>query len=153
MMDLGRRLPQQEHAARDQDEVADREGGLERRFAMRAGGAGQAQVEHRHRHPGDPRDGRQQHEPQAERQPDAEPPRRRAPRLGQLVRQERDEDQIVDAEHHLHHDQRGERGPGGGIGGEAEDRHRRDLWQAGIAGASSARKPPQFRRIYSQHCG
>jgi hypothetical protein len=41
-------------------------------------------------------------------------------RLRQLVRQDRDEDQIVDAEHDLQHDQRRERGPGLGLGEEGE---------------------------------
>jgi hypothetical protein len=35
-----------------------------------------------------------------------------------LVRQDGDEDQIVDAEHHLHDDQGHERGPGGWVGDE-----------------------------------
>ena len=41
-------------------------------------------------------------------------------RLGQLVRQDRDEDQIVDAEHDLEHDQGGERGPGRGLGEDGD---------------------------------
>jgi hypothetical protein len=42
--------------------------------------------------------------------------------FGHPVRQNGNEDQIVDAQHDLHHDQ-GEKGcPGGGIGGESEER-------------------------------
>jgi hypothetical protein len=48
-----------------------------------------------------------------------------APVFGQFVRQDRDEDEIVDAEHDFHHDQRGKRGPDGGIGQQREDRHGR----------------------------
>ena len=38
----------------------------------------------------------------------------------QLVRQDRDEDQIVDAEHDFEHDQGGERGPGFGLGEDGD---------------------------------
>jgi hypothetical protein len=41
--------------------------------------------------------------------------------LRQLVGQDRDEDEVVDAEHHLHRDQGGERRPGGGVGGKGEE--------------------------------
>ena len=44
-----------------------------------------------------------------------------APRLDP-VRQERDEDEIVDPEHDLHRDQGRQRRPGGGIGGEPRQR-------------------------------
>ncbi len=53
-------------------------------------------------------------------QADADPARPDALMLGQLVGQDRDEDQVVDAEHHLHHDQGRERHPGGGIGRESD---------------------------------
>jgi len=41
-------------------------------------------------------------------------------RHGQLVRQDRDEHQVVDAEHDLHHHQGDQRGPGRGVGGELQ---------------------------------
>ena len=55
-----------------------------------------------------------------EREHDADALRARALGLGQLVAEDRNEDQIVDAEHDFHHDQREERGPCGGIGSECE---------------------------------
>jgi hypothetical protein len=36
----------------------------------------------------------------------------------QLVAEDRDEDQVVDAEHDFHHDQREKRSPCGGVGSE-----------------------------------
>ena len=55
-----------------------------------------------------------------EREHDADALRARALRFGQLVAEDRNEDQVVDAEHDFHHDERDERGPGGGIGSECE---------------------------------
>ncbi len=53
---------------------------------------------------------------QGERQ--ADETRRRAPTFLDTVRQQRDENEIVDAEHDLHGDQGRERRPGGGVGEE-----------------------------------
>ena len=105
VVDLLRRLPEQEQAAGDEDQVAPGEGLAE-------------DLEDRLGELDDVGDRAQQPEAQDESEADAD-----APGLGlmlrrQLVRQDRDEDEVVDAEHHLHHDQRGEGGPGGGIAGE-----------------------------------
>ncbi len=140
-MDFLGRFPQQEQAAGDQDQVADREGRLEARLAMRIESAGQAEVEHRHGHAGDPRDGRQQAEAQDQRQADADAADLDPLVLGQLVRQDRDEDEVVDAEHHLHHDQGGERRPGGGVGKE------RDEWTYCGSAASPDRGASELCRI------
>ena len=79
------------------------------------------QLEHRLHQRDDERDEAEQHQPEAKRQADADQSRP-APILdGQLVGQDRDEDQIVDAEHDLHRHQRGERGPVGGIGEDGGD--------------------------------
>ena len=40
--------------------------------------------------------------------------------LRQLVGQDRDEDQVVDAEHHFHHDEGRKGDPGGGVGRQAK---------------------------------
>ena len=81
----------------------------------------QAEVDQRRGQPDQPGDRRQQQQPHHQRQPDADAPRLALLLGRQLVRQDRDEDEIVDAEHDLHHDQRSEGGPGGGIGDERKD--------------------------------
>ena len=93
VVDLLGRLPDQEEAAGDQDQVAPGE-------AVPEGGEdGLGQ-------PDDEGDGREQDEPHDQRRRDAEAARP-DPVLGrQLVGQDRDEDEVVDAEHHLHRDQR-----------------------------------------------
>ena len=68
--------------------------------------------------------GREQGQAHDERQGDADPPRPRALMLGQLVREDGDEDQIVDAEHHLHDHEGHERGPGGRVAHKGGDIHR-----------------------------
>ena len=109
LVDLPRRLPHQEQAARQQEQVAHRkrmaEHGRER--------LGQA----------DDRGGRgEQREAEDERQRQAEAARERPPARLDPVRQERDEDEIVDPEHDLHGDQGRQRRPCGGIGGEPDHR-------------------------------
>jgi hypothetical protein len=78
--------------------------------------AGQAEIEDRFLQPDQPGDGREQNQPQDEGKADPEPADPLALSLGQLVRQDRDEDEVVDSEHDLHHQQGDEGGPGGGIG-------------------------------------
>ena len=53
----------------------------------------------------DDRDGGEQNQPHDQRRADAQPAGAHLLLLRQLVGQDRDEDQIVDAEHHLQHDQ------------------------------------------------
>ncbi len=60
----------------------------------------------------------EQGEAEDQRQRQAEDARQRAPALFDAVRQDRDEDEVVDPEHDLHRDQGRERGPGGGVGDE-----------------------------------
>jgi hypothetical protein len=107
VMDLLGRLPDQEHAAGDQDQVA-------------PGKVVAEQTEHRIGELHDEGDRAEQHEPQQQRAADADTPRPGALILRQLVGQDRDEDQVVDAEHDLHHDQGGERRPGMRVGGERQ---------------------------------
>jgi hypothetical protein len=107
MVDLARRLPDEEQAAGQQDRVAPRE----RMIEQREHGLGQAR---------DPCDGAEQREPHHQRETDAEPLRAGALRFRQLVAEDRDEDQVVDAEHDFHHDERQERRPDGGVGGECK---------------------------------
>src|SRR3546814_5864443 len=77
-----------------------------------------AEIEYRRGHADDPRDHRQQRQPHDQREADADAAHLAALPFGKLVRQDRDEDEVIDAEHHLHHDQRNQRGPGGGIRSE-----------------------------------
>ena len=93
VVDLLGRLPDQEEAARDQDQVAPGE-------AVPEGGEdGLGQAD-------DEGDGREQDEPHDQRRRDAEAAGPGPVLGGQLVGQDRDEDEVVDAEHHLHRDQR-----------------------------------------------
>ena len=107
VMDLPRRLPHQEQPARDEDQVPPGE-----RLAE--------QAEQRLRQPDYAGDRRKQHEPQDQGEPDTEPAAERALFLRQAIGQDGDEDQIVDAEHDLHRDQRYESRPGSRIGGELQ---------------------------------
>jgi hypothetical protein len=108
VVDLLRRLPHQEQAAGDQDQVAPAEGGVE-------AFAGQAQVEDRRRQADDPADRRQQAQSHDQGQADADPARPLPVLGGQFVRQDGDEDQVVDPQHDLH-DHQGDQGrPGGGV--------------------------------------
>ena len=106
-MDLGRGLPQQEEATTDEDHVAPRElvpGNGEERF-------GQAD---------DPGDRQQQQDPHPHRQTQADVPRLIALGRRQALHEDRDEDDVVDAEHDLEHGQRQQGDPGLG-GGEQRD--------------------------------
>ena len=94
VVDLVGRLPDQEQAARDQDQVAPREAVIEQR-------------EQRRRELDDEGDAAEQDQPQDHRQADADTAGVRALCLRQLVGQDGDEDQVVDAEHDFHDDQRG----------------------------------------------
>jgi len=117
-------LPQQEEAAGDQDQVA----------------PGEGQVQGAHRFPeredricevDQPGQGRQQRKAHDQGQGDAQPPSLLTLLFRQLVRQDRDKDEVVDAEHHLHRDQGDQGRPGGGVG------------QKGNYGVHSA----EFRRL------
>jgi hypothetical protein len=108
VVDLLGRLPEQEQAAGDQDHVLPREGVVHDREDRR----GQAD---------DPGDHRQQGQAHHQRQRDADAADP-LPVLGrQLVRQDRDEDQIVDPQHDFHDDEGDKGGPGGWIGQECGD--------------------------------
>jgi hypothetical protein len=97
-MDLLGRFPDQEQSAGEQDEIPPAELMAEQR-------------KQRLRQLHDPRDRAQKSEAQYQRAADADAARARALVFGQLVGQDRDEDQVVDAEHHLHGDEREERHP------------------------------------------
>lgn len=95
MMNLARGFPHEEHAAGNQNQIAPREAVAER-------------FEDRRGEPHDQRDGAEQAESHHEREPDADALRAR-PVLGwQLVGEDRNEDEVVDAEHDFHHDERRE---------------------------------------------
>jgi hypothetical protein len=86
------RLADQEQPAGQQDEVL----------------AGNRQAQHLEQRPGQgqqPGGAGQHAEAHQHREAKADPPRRDALRLRQAVRQDGDEDEVVDAEHHLHPDQ------------------------------------------------
>ncbi len=76
--------------------------------------------EYRRGHADDIGDGREQDQPHDQRGGNAEPARPRAMLGRQLVRQDRDEDQVVDTENDLHRDQRHHRGPALRTGQESE---------------------------------
>jgi len=116
MMDFLGRLPDQEQPARDQDQVAPGKFGFKGRRAILIGRADDPQVEHGRGQADDPGDHRQQHQPHPQRQANADPARLLPLMFGQFVRQDRNEHQIVDAQHHFHHHQRDECSQGGGIG-------------------------------------
>ncbi|MNV69796.1 hypothetical protein D3C71_1627230 [compost metagenome] len=107
LMDLARGLPDQERAPGNQDDVApgnafakDREDRLGQRH--------------------DPGNRRQQAQAHHQRKSDPQPPRLLAHGFGQLVGQDGDENQVVDAEHDLHDHQCGQGGPGGRIARQRE---------------------------------
>ena len=99
VVNLARRLVDQEEAAGDQDQVAPRD----------------AMAQHREQRRGelhDVGDTAQQAEPQDDRQPDAGAPCPRALMLRQLVGQDGNEDQVVDAQHDFHDHQGRQSQPG-----------------------------------------
>ena len=102
------RFPDQEKATSDEDQIP-------------PGKAVVEQLEHRGGQLNDDGDGAQQRQPQDERQPYPDAARAAALILRQLVREDRDEDEVVDPEHHLHGDERGKGGPGGRVDEEADD--------------------------------
>ena len=102
VVDLLGRLPDEEQAAGDQDDVPPGEGLAEEREDRRG------QLD-------DEGDRAEQHQAHDQRRADAEPAGALALMLGQLVGEDRDEDQVVDAEHDLQRDEREQRDPGGGI--------------------------------------
>ena len=106
IVDLLRRLGEQEEAAGEQHEVAQRETVAEQRKQRR----GEAD---------EPGDGAEQHKPHDERDAEADNPRRLALRRRHPPRHQREKNQIVDAEHQLHRDQRRQRRPRGGIDQQA----------------------------------
>ncbi|MCY1310867.1 hypothetical protein D9M70_611050 [compost metagenome] len=59
----------------------------------------------------------------------------------QLVGEDRDEDQVVDAENHLHDDKGDEGDPGGGVLGKQQDiLHRRSSFVGGASSRKNRRK-------------
>ena len=103
VVDFLGRLPDQEQTTRDQDQV------LPREFIAHDG-------EDRLHQTDQPGDDRQQGQTHDQRQADTDAPHLLPLMLGQFVRQDRDEDQVVDAEHDLHHDEGHQCSPGGRIG-------------------------------------
>ena len=114
VVDLLGRLPDQEQAAGDQDQVAKREAVAEGR-------------EQRCGHADDPGDRREKQQPHDEGGADAEATGPHAVLGRQLVRQDRDEDQVIDAEHDLHGDQRDHGCPSFRGGQECETQVRHGL--------------------------
>ncbi|MNL12084.1 hypothetical protein D3C87_1329450 [compost metagenome] len=104
-MDLGGCLPQQEQATGNQDHVF-------------PGKRVAENLDHRIGQLDDERDGAQQTQAQDQRHADTDAPCPLSIVQGQLVGQDRDEDQVIDAEHDLHHNQGGKGDPGGGAGGK-----------------------------------
>jgi hypothetical protein len=80
------------------------------------------QGKHRLRQARNPRDGAKQAETHHESEHDADALRACALRFGQLVAQNGNEDQVVDAEHDFHHDECHECRPCSGIGDESQQR-------------------------------
>jgi hypothetical protein len=115
-VDLARRLEEQEEAAAQEDQVAPRE--LER-----------PEGRDRLREPDDPREQREEHEAGEERKREAHLARGGAAFLGQAVREDRDEEQVVDPEHDLEADERDEAHPDLGI---RDPREREELHGAAI---------------------
>src|SRR5690606_29844127 len=72
VVDFLGRLPEEEQAAGDEDQVAPAEGGLERRLAVRPGRTDQAEVEYRGGQADDPADGHQQGKTHDQGQADAD---------------------------------------------------------------------------------
>ncbi|MCY1403093.1 hypothetical protein D9M71_182600 [compost metagenome] len=101
-MQLHGGLEQQEHATEQHNQVTAGEGLVEH-FEQRLG--------QRH-HPGDARQQAQTHQ---QRQGQANKPRTVALRRWQLVRQDGDKYEVVDAEHQLQHDQGQQAKPGRGV--------------------------------------
>jgi hypothetical protein len=113
VMDLLGRLPQQEQAAREKDQVAPEKRRLERRLAVRPGVAAHPEIEQRRAQGHQPADEHQQ----AMRMSSAATARFGAPLLllrRQLVRKNRDEDEVVDAEHDLEQHERQQGRPAAG---------------------------------------
>ena len=107
VVDLARRLPDQEQAARQQQEVADR------KSAPEHGGERLRETHH-------PRRGSEQRQTEQQREHEAEFAREAPPAFVDAVREQRDEDEIVEAEHDLHGDQGRERRPCVGVFRQAE---------------------------------
>jgi hypothetical protein len=107
-VDLVHALPQQEQPAEDQDQVA--AGDLLHEREQRLG------------QPHDPGERQQQQDARQHRQQQPQPPCQRAARLGKAPDQDRDEDDVVDAEHDLQRRQGRERDPGVGVGEPVEHR-------------------------------
>ncbi|MNC69552.1 hypothetical protein D3C75_1202560 [compost metagenome] len=74
-------------------------------------------LDHRRRQLNDERDGAEQAQAQDQRHADTDAPRLLPMLLGQFVGQDRNEDEVIDAEHDFHHYQGGQGDPGGGAGG------------------------------------
>ena len=98
VMDLFGRLPDKKQAASNQDQIAPGE-------AVTESG------ENRGCKLDDVGEGRKQDEPHQQSRHDAEPPGLGTVLRGKLVGQDRDKDQVIDAEHHLHRDKRHHGGP------------------------------------------
>ncbi len=109
-VDLGRGLVQQEDAAADEDHVAPREVAPERVN----NGCGEAD---------DPGDRQQQQDPHPHRQAEADQPSLIAPFRGQSLDEDRDEDDVVDAEDDLEQGQREKGDPGIRAGQQGDEVH------------------------------
>src|SRR5690606_9399813 len=103
LVDLEGGLPQQEQTTEDQDDVTSRE------FVANHLEQGLREADH-------PADGEQEQDPHHHRQTETHRPCSRSLRLGQLVGEYGDEDDVVDAEDDLQNCQRDERDPDVGIG-------------------------------------
>ena len=122
VVDFLGRLPQQEHPARQQDQVAPRESGLEARLVGALDRrADNAEIEERLLERDDPSDQQQQPDPHPQREQQPQPPRALLLVFGQLVGKDRDEDEVVDPEHHFERDQSKQGQPGGGISEQSDD--------------------------------
>ncbi len=136
VVDFLGRLPQQEQPARDQDQVPTREGGFEGGFAVRPGAPEMPEVEQRRLQGYDPTDQHQQADSHDQRQHQADPAGLRLLVDRQLVRQDRDEYEIVDPEHDFEDDESDEREPGGWIGKQGDDIHSERLCRSAAQVAS-----------------
>ena len=110
-MDLCRRLPDEEEATGNENDIAPGECGFESDFAMIARRTGYAEVEYRRCQPDDPGNCREQRKSQKERETDADAPRGGSLLFGKLVREDRDENEIVDTKNNFENNQGSERRP------------------------------------------
>jgi len=125
LVQLGRGLEQQEQAAAEQDQVA-------------AGEILAPQGEQRRGQRHQPRDDGQQPQPHEEREAQADEPCLVALARRQLLREDRDEDEVVDAQHDLQDDQRQETEPDGRVGEQLDHDWRKEVRKRPRPGAARA---------------